>query len=152
MICRWLAGLFPPRDWGAFFISCITGTLSNSKAKDESPAVFKDSACDDFYLGVSYFIGFTPNAECSPDIINACLYAQETDAEVTRIRTRSNHSDESANEVQENMGKDLFQVVKDHNNPAVKTMVAGSSQYCSAKQLAEDVQKPVKARASETFW
>ena len=43
-----------------FFISCITGTLSNSKAKDESQAVFKDSSYDDFYPGVSYFVGFTP--------------------------------------------------------------------------------------------
>ena len=91
--------------------------------------MFKDSSYDDFY----------PGAECCPDIINACLYAQETDAEVTRIRTRSNHGNDSTNEVNKTMGKGLFQVVKDHNNPAVKRMVTKSSQYCSAKQLAEDV-------------
>ena len=134
-----------------FFISCITGALSNSKAKDESQAVFKDSSYDDFYPGVSYFVGFTPNAECSPDIINACLYAQETDAEVTRICTRSNHGNDSTNEVNENMGKGLFQVVKDHNNPAVKRMVTESSQYCSAKQLAEDVQSLSKRERVKHF-
>ena len=134
-----------------FFISCITGTLSNSKAKDEFQAVFKDSSYDDFYPGVSYFVGFTPNAECSPDIINACLYAQETEAEVTRIRTRSNHGNDSTNEVNENMGKGLFQVVKDHNNPAVKRMVTESSQYCSAKQLAEDVQMLSKRERVKHF-
>ena len=123
-----------------FFISCITGTLCNSKSKDESQAVFKDSSYDGFYPEVSYFFGFILNAECSPYIISACLYAQETGAEVTRIRTRSNHSNESTNEVNENMGKGLFQIVKDNNNPAVKRMVTESSQYCPAKQLAEDVQ------------
>ena len=113
--------------------------------------MFKDSSYDDFYPGVLYFVGFTPTAECSLDIINACLYAQETDAEVTRIRTRSNHGNDSTNEVNENMGKGLFQVVKDHNNPAVKRMVTESSQYCSAKQLAKDVQSLSKRQRVKHF-
>ena len=101
---------------------------------------------------MSYFVGFTPNAECSPDIINACLYAQETDAEVTRIRTGSNHGNDSTNEVNENMGKGLFQVVKDHNNPAVKRMVAESKSILLSETAGRRCAKPIKARESKTFW
>ena len=100
--------------------------------------MFKDSSYDDFYPGVSCFVGFTLNAECTPDIINACLYALETDEKATRIWTRSNQSLESANEVNENMRKGLFQVVKDHKTQQPK-MVTELSQYCLTKQLGEDV-------------
>ena len=39
-----------------FFISSITGTLSNSKRKGEAPAV--DTVCNNFYPGIAYFIAF----------------------------------------------------------------------------------------------
>ena len=54
-------------------ISCLTGTLSNSKAKDESQALCKDSSSDDFYPGASYFVGLTPDVVCSPDIMHTFM-------------------------------------------------------------------------------
>ena len=70
---------------------------------------------------------------------------------MTRIYTRSNHSIESTNAANENMGKGLFQVVKDHNNPAVKRILTESSQYCSAKQLVKDVQSLSKRERVKHF-
>ena len=42
-----------------FFISSITGTLSNLKRKGEAPDV--DTVCNNFYPGVTYFIAFSPS-------------------------------------------------------------------------------------------
>ena len=100
-----------------FFISSITGTLSNSKRKGEAPDV--DTVCNNFYPGVAYFIAFSPSQLCNEQVIMKTLHDQDTEAEIKTIQTRAVKCDEKPEDILSIMEKGVFQVIKDHNNGAV---------------------------------
>ena len=61
-----------------FFISSITGTLSNSKRKGEAP----DTVCNNFYPGIAYFIAFPQASYVTKQAIMKTLHGQDTEAEI----------------------------------------------------------------------
>ena len=100
-----------------FFISSITGTLSNSKRKGEAPDV--DTVCNNFYPGVAYFIAFSPSQLCNEQVMMKTLHDQDTEAEIKTIQTRAVKCDEKPEDFLPIMEKGVFRVIKDHNNGAV---------------------------------
>ena len=59
-----------------------------------------------------------------------------TEAEINFIKTRVKHESEEQ-EHSERLSKELFNVLKDHDNDAVRQFVKLSSQFCCAKELNE---------------
>ena len=110
-----------------FFISSITGTLSNSKRKGEAPDV--DTICNNFYPGVAYFIAFSPSQLCNEQVIMKTLHDQDTEAEIKTIQTRAVKCDEKPEDILSIMEKGVFQVIKDHNNGAVQKMVRNPTSF-----------------------
>ena len=127
-----------------FFISSITGTLSNSKRKGEAPDL--DTVCSNFYPGVAYFITFSPSQLCNEEVIMKTLHDQDTEAEIKTIQARAVKCDEKPEDILSIMEKGVFQVIKDQNNGAVQKMVKESNQFCAAKHIAEIVKDITKMR------
>ena len=90
-----------------FFISSITGTLSNSKRKGEAPDV--DAVCNNFYPGIAYLIAFTPSQLCNEQVIMKTLHDQDTEAEIKTIQTRAVKCDEKPEDILSIMEKGVFQ-------------------------------------------
>ena len=84
-----------------------------------------------FYPGVAYFVAFTPSDTCNGETILRRLHEQETEADVCQLRTNLKPlSDETYDETSEKLLRELYLVVKDHNNNAVQQMTA---QFCLGK-------------------
>ena len=80
-----------------------------------------------FYPGVAYFVAFTPSDTCNAETILRTLHEQETDLKLL--------SDETYDEASEKLLRELYLVVKDHNNNAVQEMTARSNQFCLTKKM-----------------
>ena len=132
-----------------FFISLITGTLSNSKRKGEAPDV--DAVCINFYPGVAYFIAFSPSQLRNEQVIMKTLHDLDTEAEIKTLQTRAVKCDEKPEDILSIMEKGVFQVIKDHNNSAVQKMVKESNQFCAAKHIAEIVKDMTKKEVEDKF-
>ena len=90
-----------------------------------------------FYPGIAYFIAFTPSPTCNPGRLFEFLRFENTEAEINFIKTRVKHESEKQ-EHSERLLKELFNVLKDHdNNDAVRQFVKFSSQFGYAKELNE---------------
>ena len=106
-----------------FFISSITATSSNAKAKQ----VGEDEATiEDVHPAVAYFIVYRETDSCNEKAIYTLLHNQDTDANIHGITTRGNNS------CMETAARKLFQVVKDHNNQMILEMVLASNNFCIA--------------------
>ena len=79
------------------------------------------------YPAIAYFVVYKECATCNEKILFSTIHNEELDAEVTRIRVRK--SSDSNNEM-EKAAKQLFQVVKDHNNNTIQEMLQISNVYC----------------------
>ena len=132
-----------------FFISSITGTLSNSKRKGEAPDV--DTVGNNFYPGVAYFIAFSPRELCNEQVIMKTLHYQDTEEKIKTIQTRAVKCDEKPEDIFSIMEKGVFQVIKDHNNGAVQKMVKESNQFCAAKHIAEIVKDMTQKEVEDKF-
>ena len=89
-----------------------------------------------FYPGVAYVIAFTRTRECNPDTIFALLHYLENDVEVKTIDSRIKGGEEE-DIATEKIAGELFQVVKDHDSYAVKSLVKDSNRFCYGSKLAE---------------
>ena len=89
-----------------------------------------------FYPGIAYFIAFIPSPTCNPDRLFEFLHFENTEAEINFIKTRVKHESEEQ-EHSERLSKELFNVLKDNDNDAVRQFVKLSSQFCYAKELNE---------------
>ena len=78
----------------------------------------------------AYFIAFTLSPTCNPDRLFESLHFENKEAEINFIKARVKHE----SEVQEHSER-LFNVLKDHDNDAVRKFVKLSSQFCCAKEL-----------------
>ena len=138
-----------------FFFSSVTRTKNNGKetktgkkaAKPEKTTEDKDDPKEDsdeffrnFYPGVAYFIAYTHTRECNPDTIFALLHHLDNDVEVKTINSRIKGGEEEDIET-EKIARELFQVVKDHDNNAVKSLVKDSNRFCNGSKLAEMLDK-----------
>ena len=89
-----------------------------------------------FYPGVAYFVAFTPSDTCNGETILRTLHEQETKADVCQLHTNLKPlSNETYDEVSEKLLRELYLVVKDHNNSAVQEMTAQSNQFCLTKKM-----------------
>ena len=128
-----------------FFFSSITGTRTNAKTsrkeKEKLDANQQGSSSDKktgsmndetedvfshFYPGISYFIAFTPSPTYNPDRRFEFLHFENTEAEINFIKTRVKHESEEQ-EHSERVSTELFNVLEDHDNDAVRQFVKLSS-------------------------
>ena len=116
---------------------------SNRKVKI-SPARKKkqeiNQDLDDFFRnftpGVAYFIAYTRTTECNSDSISALLHYLDNDVELKTIDSRIKGGEED-DILTEKMVRELFQVVKNHDNDSVKSLVRESNRFCYGSKLVE---------------
>ena len=128
-----------------FFFSSVTGTKNNAKEKktgkdkkqssQEKTTEDKDDPKEDldeffrnFYPCVAYFIAYTRTRECNPDTIFALLHYLDNDVKVETIDSRIKGGEEE-DTATDKITRELFQVVKDHDNNAVKSLVKDSNRF-----------------------
>ena len=110
-----------------FFISCITAVCSNPKESNAD----QDANVEDrpIFPAVSYFIVFRQTETCNQNKIYQLLHNENMNAVIQGITSRV----EKANDKKmEKYARQLFQVVKDHNNQFVTDMLNESNAYCLA--------------------
>ena len=78
-----------------------------------------------FYPSVAYFIAYNRTRECNPDTIFALLHYLDSDVEVKTVDSRIKGGEEE-DIATEKIARELFQVVKDRDNNAVKSLVKDS--------------------------
>ena len=136
-----------------FFFSAVTGMQNHAKKKKQEKN--EDLTCqekeegdksqvnqdlDDFFRnfnpGVAFFIAYTRTTECNPDSIFALLHYLDNGVELKTIDSRINGGKED-DILTENMVRELFQVVKDHDNDTVKSLVRESNRFCYGSKLVE---------------
>ena len=119
-----------------------------SEADDENIA--DDTAAEEeeqsdltFDPGVAYLISYTSNEFCSEDIIYKLLHENDMDCEVNQILTRRPKDFDDENSVlQFKLSQGLDAVVNDHNSPAINSLIRASNDFCFAKCMAEEIQRP----------
>ena len=125
----------------SFFISSMTAVETNPKGPRHSSS--HQSSPNIQYPAIAYFIVFRQTDRCDENKIFTLFHNEDTQVSIQAIAT-SAHKDPS--QVMENASRQLFQVVKDHNNVRVMNMVNASNLYClrnSALSESEDVDEPV---------
>ena len=130
-----------------FFFSAKTGTqnLAKKKKQEKSKDLISqekeeghksqaDQDLDDFFRnlkhGLAYFIAYTRTTECNSDSIFALLHYLDNDVELKTIDSRIKSGEED-DILTEKMVRELFQVVKDHDTEAVKSLVKKSNRFGS---------------------
>ena len=83
---------------------------------------------------MAYFIAYTRTTECNPDSIFALLYYLDNDVELKTIDSRIKGGEED-DILTEKMVQELFQVVEDDDNDAVKSLVRESNRFCYGSKL-----------------
>ena len=97
--------------WSNFFFSCISSVCSNPNVKQTRSEQDSQQAETDTYPSVAFFIVYEPSEWCNDNTFFATLCNHEVEPMITPIRVR-NHG----NKDMETAARQLFQVVKDHNN------------------------------------
>ena len=89
-----------------------------------------------FYPETAYFVAFIPSDTRNGEKILRTLHKQETEADVCQPPTNLKLlSVETYDEASEKLLRELYIVVKDHNNNAVQEMTVRSNQFCLAKNV-----------------
>ena len=132
-----------------FFFSSITGIALNAtkkiskqkkKGKERTSSevdvenVADDTAAEEeeqfdimFDPGVAYFISYTPNEFCNKDIIYKLLHENDMDCKVNKISTlRPKDFDDENSMLQFKLSQELDAVVKDHDSPAINSLIRAS--------------------------
>lgn len=107
-----------------FFFSSITSVCSNAKSSGSQDG---ETNADETYPAVAYFIVFRQCEGFNENILFATLHNQDVEPEIKPIRVRTKA--ETNNEM-ETAARQLFQVVKDHNNATIQAMLEVSNVYC----------------------
>ena len=105
-----------------FFFSSISGVCSNANRRRDPNIQPRNS---DTYPCVSFFIAFEPNERCNDETFFAALHNEDVEPEITPIKVRARGKQDW-----ETAARQLFQTVKDHNNPTMQEMVDVSNTYC----------------------
>ena len=106
----------------------------SSSHADSSEAVLKEP---DFCPAIAYFVAFTESEDCNANKIFQVLHEF---AQVRQIASRSKKP--NTNQI----ANDLFNVLKDHNNPAIENIVKRLNEFCFYKALIK------RADLETDFW
>ena len=129
----------------AFFFSAISAVSSNANTKKGRSSNTND---DDTYPCVAFFIVYESSDKCHEETFFAALHNQDVEPEITpiRVRTRGKPDLETA-------ARQLFQTVKDHNNPSVQEMLNASNTYCysNAPAASSESEEEEDEESEEEF-
>ena len=99
---------------------------SNAKNAEKS-SVDSDNICP----AIAYFVAYRETETCSENALFAAIHNEDTTPVIRAINTRTSQNTED--ETMQKAAKQLFQVLRDHNNPAVLEMLDRSNTYCYAE-------------------
>ena len=105
-----------------FFLSAITSQMSNPKLSHD-----EDSEAPDSYPAIAYFIVYKESDTCNENVQFTALHNEDVETELTPIRVRTGTT---TGKEMETAARQLFQVVKDHNNASIQQMLDVSNVYC----------------------
>ena len=117
-----------------YFFSCVTIMRSNAKKSSSRTAEVQSPPS---YPGVAYFICYRRNEICNENTIFAAFHNADMERTVSKVRTHSQASS-------------LFQVLKDHSNETVDSLVAASNTYCYQRAM-DDYDDAPSANPSHSF-
>ena len=124
-----------------FFFSCITALSSNANHAKSATAEVPLHV----FPGVAYFIAYRETETCNETTIFSTLHNRDVDPVIKAIRSRRSTR---TNQASEHAAKELFQVLKDHNNPLIINMLNASNTYCcndsALASTASDVDTPME--------
>ncbi|XP_028403921.1 uncharacterized protein LOC114526506 [Dendronephthya gigantea] len=109
-----------------FFFSCITSVMCNARSATDYDSN-EPIRTPESYPAIGYFVVYKESATCNENRLFSIIHNEDLDASVTPIRVRK--SSGSNNEM-EKAAKQLFQVLKDHNNKSIQEMLQVSNVYC----------------------
>ena len=99
--------------WGA-----ISSVASNARSSSQLPRAQQS------YPAIAYFIVYRETQTCNENLLFAAMHNHDMEPEISPIQVRSSNQIEKA-------AKQLFQVVKDHNNQTtIQEMLDISNVYC----------------------
>ena len=107
-----------------FYFPCVTCVMSNAKSTNRSNG---ERTRSDSYPAIALFMVFRPSDECTEESIFAALHNEDMEPDISTIRVRANVN--SNNDI-ETAARQLFNVVKDHNNITIQEMLDVSNVYC----------------------
>lgn len=111
-----------------FFFSCISSVCSNAKeAKGPSGEQHDVEEEEKSYPAIGYFIVYRETETCSENLLFAALHNQDMEPAIRPIKTRAR---KSTNDIMEKAARQLFLVLKDHNNSMVQEIVDISNAFC----------------------
>ena len=116
--------------------------VDDENIADDTAAKEEEQFDITFDPGVAYFISYTPNQFCNEDIIYKLRHQNDMDCEVNKISTRrSKDFDDENSMLQFKLSRELDAVVKDHDSPAINSLIKASNDFCFAKCMAEEIQR-----------
>ena len=101
-----------------FHISCV---VSNKKGRTNATDI-PGEIC---YPAIAMFIVYRPTERCSEDTLFSAMHNADLEPSITPITTKLGRGD-----MAEKAARDLFQVVKDHDNDRMEEMFRTSNSYC----------------------
>ena len=124
-----------------FFFSSVTAVETNAKKPKEN-----NNSEPDVYPAIAYFVVFRETDTCNKNAIFTLFHNEDTHATIQTTR-----GNKDSNTQIEHASRQLFQVVKDHNNRGIIAMLNASNDYylrnCDASTLKEqDHNTPVRNR------
>lgn len=130
-------------DGVQYFLSCITSVMSNAKrARDDE----NETTLAKSYPGIAHFVIFKECETCNAEILFSKVHNQDLDAEISHIRVRKGANSEMAT-----AAKQLFQVVKDHNNREIQEMLENSNRYCYTSFVGTSDEDPSESENEIDF-
>ena len=120
-----------------FYFSCVTSVMCNAKSSQSVPA--EGSASKESYPAIAFFIVYKKCDTCNESTLFSALHNEDMEPEITAIRVRAQLASYSNKEM-ETAARQLFNVVKDHNNGTIQEMLDVSNVYCfrNAQESSSD--------------
>ena len=113
-----------------FFFSCITSVASNLKAATED----SQTSAPNSFPAIVYFIVYKKCGTCDEKTLFLALHNEDLETDITTVRVRGEFD---SNALMEKAARELFQVVKDHNNACIQEMLDLSNTYCYNNSVVE---------------
>ena len=111
-----------------FFFSCITCVTSNARSAQEDRT-------GETYPSIAYFVVYRENAACNGATLFSALHNHDVEPEISPIRVRTK---KARDRQMETAARQLFQVVKDHDNETIQEMLDVSNVYCYQHAVGTD--------------
>ena len=106
-----------------FLISCVSGVVSNKKVRTNASDIREEERC---YPAIALFIVYRPTERCNERTLFSAMHNADLEPSITPVTTKLGRGD-----MAEKASRELFQVVKDHDNERMQQMVRTSNTYCN---------------------